>query len=77
MSTPVGLLTVNPQEAIREALELNGLKDESEIPGYPDEAMIGLFLESTQNLTKEYGEEYVRSYRDTLLHELECIASFS
>ncbi len=75
----IGTLGRSPddgQQAIREALELNGLADISEIPGYPDEDMIGLFLESTQNLTREYGPEYVRSYRDTLLEELDYIASF-
>jgi len=76
MSITFGTLLDGPEQVIREALELNGLKDVSEIPGYPDEEMIGLFLESTHNLTKEYGEEYVRSYSDTLLQELEYIASF-
>ncbi|MDR3588177.1 MAG: hypothetical protein P4N41_00780 [Negativicutes bacterium] len=62
-------------QAIREALELNGLETISQIPGYPDETMIGLFLESTRNLTKEYGADYVRTYRETFLRELEYIAS--
>lgn len=69
-------LTLVDQREIYGALALNGLEDISQIPGYPDEEMIGLFLESTRNLVKEYGEDYVRSYSPILLRELEYIASF-
>lgn len=68
------VLSPENQKRLQHALELHGLKDLKDLPGYPNPNLIAFFLESTIGLIGRHGEDYIRENKKRLLLEMEIVA---